>query len=387
MGTAVNIKSRENRQSVISALKSIQSHLKLYREVPENGLVIFSGEAYDDDLNREKKILTAFEPIQSLSYSMYICDKQFHTDKLMEQLTSNEKRIGFIIVDGKGALFAALQNNSREILAKYTVDLPRKHGRGGQSSNRFANIREEKRHNYLHKLAETAVACFIEKDKINVAGLILGGCAELKQELGESNLLDPRIKAKILKYVDLSYGMELGLNAAINQSLECLRGSDFIIEKETLIQFFDEIAKQTNLYCFGAVETLDALESGAVKILIIWEDLDIYRYKLRDKTGKESISYARKGKNKNFVENIEIKEVECELLLDWLVENYKRFGATIQIVTDKSQEGSQFCKGFGGIGGIKLTIKQIFFYRIIISSICVNRFTTVRIRVEWSRFR
>lgn len=27
-------------------------------------------------------------------------------------------------------------------------------------------------------------------------------------------------------------------------------------------------------------------------------------------------------------------------------------GATLEIITDRSQEGSQFCKGFGGIGGI-----------------------------------
>lgn len=38
-------------------------------------------------------------------------------------------------------------------------------------------------------------------------------------------------------------------------------------------------------------------------------------------------------------------------LLEWFANNYKRFGATLEIVTDKSQEGSQFVKGFGGIGG------------------------------------
>lgn len=27
------------------------------------------------------------------------------------------------------------------------------------------------------------------------------------------------------------------------------------------------------------------------------------------------------------------------------------FGATLEIITDKSQEGSQFVRGFGGIGG------------------------------------
>jgi hypothetical protein len=38
-------------------------------------------------------------------------------------------------------------------------------------------------------------------------------------------------------------------------------------------------------------------------------------------------------------------------LLEWFANNYKTFGATLEIVTDKSQEGSQFVKGFGGIGG------------------------------------
>jgi peptide chain release factor subunit 1 len=43
--------------------------------------------------------------------------------------------------------------------------------------------------------------------------------------------------------------------------------------------------------------------------------------------------------------------VESQPLLEWLANNYKTFGATLEIITDKSQEGSQFVRGFGGIGG------------------------------------
>jgi peptide subunit release factor 1 (eRF1) len=32
------------------------------------------------------------------------------------------------------------------------VDLPKKHGRGGQSALRFARLRLEKRHNYVRKV-------------------------------------------------------------------------------------------------------------------------------------------------------------------------------------------------------------------------------------------
>lgn len=47
-------------------------------------------------------------------------------------------------------------------------------------------------------------------------------------------------------------------------------------------------------------------------------------------------------------------------LLEWFANNYKRFGATLEIVTDKSQEGSQFVKGFGGIGGEDIFVFLFF---------------------------
>lgn len=39
-------------------------------------------------------------------------------------------------------------------------------------------------------------------------------------------------------------------------------------------------------------------------------------------------------------------------LLEWFAEKYKDFGANLEFVTNRSQEGAQFVKGFGGIGGL-----------------------------------
>lgn len=63
-------------------------------------------------------------------------------------------------------------------------------GRGGQSALRFARIRQEKRHNYVRKVAETAVQLFITNDKVNVTGLILAGSADFKSHLGQSDMFD-----------------------------------------------------------------------------------------------------------------------------------------------------------------------------------------------------
>jgi len=94
-----------------------------------------------------------------------------------------------------------------QVLHKFSVELPKKHGRGGQSALRFARLRLEKRHNYVRKVAEAATQIFVPGgDRPNVAGLVLAGSAEFKNELSESDLFDPRLKAIVLAVVDVSYG-------------------------------------------------------------------------------------------------------------------------------------------------------------------------------------
>jgi peptide chain release factor subunit 1 len=115
-------------------------------------------------------------------------------------------------MDGNGTLFGTLAGNTREVMHKFTVDLPKKHGRGGQSALRFSRLRDEKRHNYVRKVAELAVQHFITNDKVNVTGLVLAGSADFKTELSQSDMFDLRLAAKIIKIVDVSYGGENGFN-------------------------------------------------------------------------------------------------------------------------------------------------------------------------------
>lgn len=125
----------------------------------------------------------------------------------LEELLESDAKYGFIVMDGNGSLFGTLSGNTREVLHKFTVDLPKKHGRGGQSALRFARLRLEKRHNYVRKVAETSVQMFItDGQRPNVAGLVVAGSAEFKDKLIDSEMFDPRLKAIILCVVDVSYG-------------------------------------------------------------------------------------------------------------------------------------------------------------------------------------
>jgi len=356
-GTASNIKSRVNRLSVLGAITSVQQRLKLYSKVPHNGLVIYCGTIVTDE-GKEKKVNIDFEPFKPINTSLYLCDNKFHTEAL-SALLEDDNKFGFIVMDGNGALFGTLCGNTRDVLHKFTVDLPKKHGRGGQSALRFARLRMEKRHNYIRKVAETAVQLFISNDRPNIEGMILAGSADFKTELSQSDMFDPRLQTKVLKIVDVSYGGENGFNQAIELASEVLSNVKFIQEKKLIGKYFNEISQDTGKFCFGVQDTLKALEMGAIETLIVWENLDITRYVLKNNAKDELVTlnltpYQEKDKTL-FVDQdtgVELELADKCALLEWLANSYKSFGATLELVTDRSQEGSQFCKGFGGIGGI-----------------------------------
>merc|ERR1719382_724139 len=278
-GTASNIKSRVNRLSVLGAITSVQHRLKLYTRVPPAGLVVYCGTIVTEE-GKEKKVNIDFEPFKPINTSLYLCDNKFHTEALTA-LLADDNRFGFIVMDGNGALFGTLQGNTRDVLHKFTVDLPKKHGRGVQSALRFARLRTEKRHNYVRKVAEVAVQLFISNDKPNVKHLIIAGSADFKTELTTSDLFDNRLDAILMKpMLDIAYGGENGFNQAIELSSETLKNVKFIKEKKLITKFLDEVSQDTGRYCFGMKETMQGLEMGAVETLIVWEEFNYRRIEI-----------------------------------------------------------------------------------------------------------
>jgi peptide chain release factor subunit 1 len=283
-------------------------------------------------------------------------------------LLESDQKFGFIIMDGNGALFGTLSGNTREVVQKFSVDLPKKHGRGGQSALRFARLREEKRHNYVRKVAELAVQNYITNDKVNVAGIILAGSADFKNDLNQSDLFDNRLQSKVIKVVDVSYGGENGFNQAIELSSETLSNVKFIQEKKLINAYFDEISQDTGKVCYGVEDTLKALELGACETLVVFENLEISRWTLKTSGGAEIILHTTKIQEQDrslFMDKEtgqEMEVVEQMPFLEWLAEKYQDFGATLEFVSDRSSEGNQFVKGFGGIGAIlryKVNFEQL----------------------------
>jgi peptide chain release factor subunit 1 len=283
--------------------------------------------------------ITPPKPIPRFDYQ---CDKQFHIEPL-RQLLDDDDKFGFLIISGDTTLFGTVCGSSKQTLYEFEADLPKKHNKGGQSSVRFARLRVEKRHNYLRKVGELATQYFITDNKANVKGMIVAGFAQFKCEFMDGKLLDPRLKAIVLKVVDVGYGSQSGFNQAIELADDVLSNVKLMEHRKIILSFFQEIEKDTRKWCFGVRDTMMALEAGAVETLILWEELKIRRCESEGNEGK--VTYLKEGEESE-------GQGEGELLTDWMAQHYEQFGVKLVFVTDSSSEGSQFCKGFGGFGGL-----------------------------------
>lgn len=154
-------------------------------------------------------------------------------------------------------------------------------------------------------------------------------------------------------------GGENGFSQAIELSAETLSNVKFVQEKRLLSSFFDQISQDTGKFCFGVRDTLTCLEMGAVETLIVWENLEITRYVLNNPaTGDQEIKFLTKEEDtdgahlQDKASGVILDIVDKQPLLEWIANDYKKFGCALEFVTNRSQEGNQFCRGFGGIGGV-----------------------------------
>ena len=85
-GTASNIKSTTTRKNVQDAIIRVQQRLKLFKKVPENGLVIFCGAVPQNGAGSEKIETYVIIPPEPIHIYLYRCDSRFHTEHLQELL-------------------------------------------------------------------------------------------------------------------------------------------------------------------------------------------------------------------------------------------------------------------------------------------------------------
>lgn len=309
-GTATNIKSTGTRKNVIASLERAVRKLKEIGRTPENGLAVYAGNVTLED-GRESLEVWAIEPPKPLRVKIYRCDQTFVLDPLKDMLETDEA-YGLLIIERNEASIGLLDGKSIKLLENMTSGIPGKTRAGGQSSQRFARIRESMAKEFFKRVADHMKEHFWEMKKLK--GILVGGPIPTKEDFLEKGALVTALKEKVIAVKDLGGTGMHGLHELVELSQDVLAEQEITKQKQILDQFFEAIAKDPNKVSYGIAEVEDRLIRGAVDKLIISKTLDRKKIKELEKIAKES-------------------------------------SAEIHIVTSETTQGVQF-DNLGGVGGL-----------------------------------
>jgi len=199
------------------------------------------------------------------------------------------------------------QAGRRRVLARLTVSLPAKHGRGGQSAARFGRARINARRDWCKRVAESAYQAFVKNaDELIISSLILAGAADLKDDV--SKKLDDKLKSVIVASVDTCYGGDAGFREVIVAAGDVLRQAGVQRERELMEDAFGKMALNPECVAVGQREVMAALEAGAAEKVLLAES-----------------------------EQSRAMSAACKIS-----------GAKLTAISDATSEGKQLAEGLGG---------------------------------------
>jgi len=360
-GTASNIKSTTTRKNVQDAIVKSQQRLKLFKKVPENGLVIFCGAIPQNGAGSERIETYVIIPVEPISVYLYRCDSRFHTEHLQEMLREKET-YGILLIDASASTLATLHGRRLEIIRTETSGVPGKTRAGGQSARRFERLREMRLQEYFRRVGDHANEMFLSIEDLK--GLIVGGPGPTKYDFNKGDYLNYVLKNKIIDIIDTAYVNEQGVKEIVDKAPEIMRKIRYIEEKEVMQRFLYEIGHDTGLATYGEEEVRNALKTGIVKTLLLSEGLDILRVIVKcSACGREEKHTLNSQMLTSFEQDLLGKPCpNCKapaLSIDErqdIIENSAQLAeqanTEVEMISDETEEGQMLKKSFGGIAAI-----------------------------------
>jgi peptide chain release factor subunit 1 len=360
-GTASNIKSNTTRKNVQDAIVRVMQRLKLFRKVPENGLVIFCGAIPQNGIGSERIETYVINPPEPVQVYLYRCDARFHTEYLEEFLKEKET-YGIIVIDSSATTYAMLKGRRLEITEQITSGVPGKFRAGGQSARRFERQREAKLQEYFKRIGNHANEIFVPIS--NLKGMIIGGPGPTKYDFQKGGYLHYTLKDKVIATIDTAYVGEQGVEEVVERAPEIMRRIRYIEEKKVMQEFLYEIGHDTGLTTYGESDVRRSLEAGLVKTLLLSENIDLIRVTVKcttcDYTKQETIksneiqdfqqSLSGKPCPKCAAQSLTVAEVKD--LIDDLAELAEKTGTNVEVISGETEEGQMLKKSFGGTAAI-----------------------------------
>ena len=357
-----NIKSKLTRKNVLDSISSLMGQLKNIKEVPENGLVMFSGAIPQNNTpGTEKNELYIVNLPDKVLTFRYHCASEFLLWPLEEMLLTKET-YGLLVVGRKEAAVGYLTGNHVEVVREFTSGVHGKHRAGGQSQKRFERQMEEAETRFYRRISDEVNKLFLGIEDLQ--GIFIGGPGPSKEKYVNDDSLDYRLRDKILDVVDLGYGGREGIRALIEKIKDKIANVKYIKEKQVMQLFLNEISNDTGMAAYGLEEVQKALNMGAVDKLILSEKLDTFQVNIECTNCKYKESRTAREKELDKLE-ITIQDESCPecgsnsfntvskvLLLEELGSIAETVGTEVIIISPDTEEGEMLYSTFGGIVAI-----------------------------------
>ena len=354
-----NIKSKQTKKNVLSAIESIMSRLKNFKQLPENGLVFFVGHK---SVGADQTQMVAFviEPPLEIQTFLYRCDSEFYLEPIENMLT--EKEIyGLLLIDRRECTVGILRGNRVELLKYMTSQVPGKHGKGGQSQRRFERLTEIAAHEWFQKCGEKASEILLNEPGIK--GVFVGGPGPTKKYFVDEEYLHYEVQNKIVDQFDTGYTDEFGLRELVAAASETMSDLKIAKEKRVMKRFLKEITKgDESLALYGEDHIRKALQMGAVDTLLLTEELRRYRitlscptcnYSIMKTVKAEELDDSFKAPDCPTCETPTQMEITEKIdLIDELSELAENTGAEVFLISQNSEEGDSLVSAFSGIAAI-----------------------------------
>ncbi|KAF5087088.1 peptide chain release factor aRF-1 [Methanoculleus horonobensis] len=361
-GQCANIKSKQTRTNVQSAISSILSRLKYYKRPPEHGMAVFCGTINigGDRTDLDCEII---EPPEPLNTYMYRCSSSFELEPL-EQMLGEKEVYGLIVLDRREAYVGFLRGSRIEPVRGVTSTVPGKQRKGGQSSVRFQRLRLIAINEFYKKIGDLASEIFLaEKDFFErFKGVLIGGPTPTKEEFEAGGFLHHELQKRIIGLFDVSYTNESGLAELVENASDALKGLDIIKEKNVMNRFLQELVKDDGAAAYGEESVRKNLELGAVDTLLLSDKLRRARLKLACQNGDYT-----EERTVSIEPGMHIKDLDLGTcpkdggtlyvaeesdIIDELTTLADQSSTTVRIISDDFEEGSMLYNAFGGIAAI-----------------------------------
>jgi peptide chain release factor subunit 1 len=366
-GTASNIKSDLTRNHVQDALSRTVEHLKLYKEPPENGLVIFCGAIpTGKGIGTEKIEIYSVVPPKAVQINLYRCDDHFWIEHLKDMM-KDDKVIGILSLDTQEAGFGILTGDRWEVVESLTSGVAGKHRQGGQSARRFERLRDNELNEYYRRVADYAQKIFI--DEYDVKGLIIGGPGPTKEGFIREEYLDYRLQNNVIAVLDSSYSGSEGVRELIDKVNDQGIMADYRLmeEKKIVKRFISEVYSGKGLGIYGIYDVINSLKNGFADLVIVNDDITILRVEIKcnkcqniqekfiERNELMSLKQASTSSNCQSCGSQDLELLEQDII-EYLEELSLMSGSKLEVISGKTEEGAQLAS-LGKIGAI-LRFKQ-----------------------------